>query len=592
MLNLPVSLVTGVRRVWRILPESDRRGWIVVTALGLLFALLEASTALAVLYVVAALTPSTMVTGGLLNYFETARLTLAPGISATSFAALALLTIVTLSLATNIAHLYLEGRLATRAYVWAGVKLLRAYLRGDYVWFHQQNSADFIRSIQESANVFSTYVLVSSSRICRETMTFLAVCVTGLASRPELASIAALFIVIYVLIHWLPARLAARLGRASERIKRDQQQSLQEAFEFFDEARINGLTEVYVERFARPRQEYRRILVFRQLNDIIPPRCAEWIVLAFLVIAILVIGESLQGSALRDYWTQTLVFALYLAYRLRSNLSALLGHVVTLRFGWASFGNVERGIATPVGFDDKSIQQVNFNEVLRLEDVSFVYPNGDGGIRHVTLEIKRGEWIGLAGRSGAGKTTLAAVIMGLIRPQSGQIVVDNRPIHLDQLGWYRRLGYVSQRIALLDDSLRANIVLHSEVPCDEQRLHRVIELAQLDQLVAALPDGLDSRIGERGSLLSGGQRQRVALARAMYREADLLILDEATSALDVETENAIINSLEKLRGKVTLIAISHRETVLGRCDRVVWLDESRLLTCEKRSQLPEPVAGA
>jgi ABC-type multidrug transport system fused ATPase/permease subunit len=450
-------------------------------------------------------------------------------------------------------------------------------MSGQSSCFHQHNSAEFVRNIQDSANLFSASVLVPISRIGREAMTFSAVCAIAIASRPELLSVAVAFIVIYAIIHWAPSRVASRLGAVSERAKRDQQQALMEAFDFFDEARINDLAAVYVKRFEAPREEYRKVLVFRQMNDLLPARFAEWVILVLLVGVIFVIDGVLRDEAARAYWMQTLVFSLYLAYRLRANLSALLANVVQLRFSWPAFLNVERGLETPVGFDQKCGEPIEFNRSLRLEGVCYAYPTSEGGIHDIDLEISKGDWVGLAGRSGAGKTTLAAVIMGLIRPQAGQISVDGRDVRLDRSGWYRRLGYVSQRIALLDDSLRNNITLTSDGSCDEARLARAVSFAQLDQVVAELPNGLEGRIGERGSLLSGGQRQRVALARAMYREADILILDEATSALDVDTELAIVSSLEQLRSKVTLIVISHRESILHRCDRVIRLSKGRIV---------------
>jgi ABC-type multidrug transport system fused ATPase/permease subunit len=578
---LAIPAVDAARRVWRILPGSDRRAWIAATALGLVFALLEAATALAVLVLVAALTPTTAVSGFIFRAVDALRLHLAPNLDPASFAALMLLGIVTLSLCTNTAHVYLEGRLTTRAYVWSGVKLLRTYLSADYVWFHQQNSADFIRNIQESANLFASNVLLPASRMVREAMVFLAVCTIGLIARPELALVAVLFVIIYVAIHWLPSRLATRLGKSSERIKRDQQQSLLEAFEFFDEARISGLIEPYVQRFARPRQQYRRIQVFRQLNEVIPARAAEWAVLALLVAAIVVLGESLRHGELRDYWAQTLVFALYLAYRLRANLSALLANVVFLRFGWAAFANVERGLQIPVGFLETAYP-IKLHRSLELADVTFIYPGGEGGIRNIDLEIQRGQWIGLAGRSGAGKTTLVAMIIGLLRPQTGKIAIDGHEARLDQPGWYQRIGYVSQRIALLDGSLRTNITMEWEKPCDDGRLACAVAQAHLEPVVATLPGGLDGRIGERGSLLSGGQRQRVALARALYRQSDLLILDEATSSLDSDTEAAFLESLEELRGQITVVAISHRQAVLDRCDCVVRLEGGRIASMKQQ----------
>jgi ABC-type multidrug transport system fused ATPase/permease subunit len=346
---------------------------------------------------------------------------------------------------------------------------------------------------------------------------------------------------------------------------------------------------VYVDRFSRPRIAYRRILLLRQLNEMVPARAAEWLVLAFVIGIVFVLGPSLRAGPAGEYWMQTIIFAMYLIVRLRANLTGLLTSLMNLRFGWAAFLNVEQGLReTPIGYDVTVSAPLAFHGKLQLEDVSFIYPGSETGVFKVSTEIRSGEWIGIEGRSGAGKTTLAAIIMGLVRPQTGRILLDGMQIDIDRVGWYTNFGFVSQRFALFDDTVRANITMCSKDAIDEKRLERAVYGARLGKLLSQIPGGLDGRVGEKGSLLSGGQRQRIALARALYRRARILIFDEATSALDNTTEAEILEDLQKLRGSVTLIAIAHRSSILDLCDRVLTLEAGRLVS-ERAGRRPDNV---
>jgi ABC-type multidrug transport system fused ATPase/permease subunit len=214
-----------------------------------------------------------------------------------------------------------------------------------------------------------------------------------------------------------------------------------------------------------------------------------------------------------------------------------------------------------------------------LRNVSYHYENAKfGALKDVNITFFRGQSIGLIGSSGAGKSTLVSIILGLLTPNTGELLVDGHTIETTR-AWLNNFAYIPQSIFLLDDTLKRNIAMGAEdSEIDDIKINHAIEMAQLSDVVSELPDGVDTLIGENGARLSGGQRQRVALARALYYEREIIVMDEATSSLDNETEREVINSIKKLHGLKTLIVIAHRLSNIQYCDIIYKLEKGRVIT--------------
>ena len=217
-----------------------------------------------------------------------------------------------------------------------------------------------------------------------------------------------------------------------------------------------------------------------------------------------------------------------------------------------------------------NVEKLPVKKEIRLEDITYKYPNTETWIfEHADMEISVGASVGIVGVTGAGKTTIVDILLGLLQMESGHILADGVNVNENYAGWLKNIGYIPQTIFMIDDSIRKNVAFGvPEEEIDDKKVWRALEEAALDEFVKSLPDGMETGIGERGIRISGGQRQRISIARALYEDPEVLVLDEATSALDNETEAAIMDSINRLHGRKTLVIIAHRLQTIEKCDMV------------------------
>jgi ATP-binding cassette subfamily C protein len=288
----------------------------------------------------------------------------------------------------------------------------------------------------------------------------------------------------------------------------------------------------------------------------------------------------------------------YAGFRVIPSANRIMLHIGTLRYSRAWIHELRADLtalpaSAPAAGAGGGVEPIRFTRSLAFERVAYAYAGGgEAVLSGVELTIARGESIGIVGPSGAGKSTLVDLLLGLLEPTAGRITVDGRNITSALASWQRHIGYVAQEPFLLDDTLRRNVAFGiADAEVDDRRVTAAIELARLGDLVGGLREGLDTRLGERGTRLSGGQRQRVAIARALYHDPEVLVFDEATSALDSTTERELIDSLEALRGVKTLVVIAHRLSTVRRCDRLALLRDGRVAAVGPYDELLERDAG-
>ena len=236
---------------------------------------------------------------------------------------------------------------------------------------------------------------------------------------------------------------------------------------------------------------------------------------------------------------------------------------------------------------EKSDKEWKFQNILKIKNVSYHYPDGEENvIEKASFEIRRGSSVAFVGQSGAGKTTMVDIILGLLTPQMGKITADGMDIEKNITVWQREIGYIPQTIYLSDDTIRNNIAFGiPEEEIDEAAVEAAVEGAQLSEFVESLPNGLDTCVGDRGVRLSGGQRQRIGIARALYHNPEILVLDEATSALDNDTEASVMEAIDNLKGEKTMIIIAHRLTTIKNVDHVFEVADGKVVERDKAEVL-------
>jgi len=303
-------------------------------------------------------------------------------------------------------------------------------------------------------------------------------------------------------------------------------------------------------------------------------------ILAITALGGLVFTMIAQGKTLEAILPTLGLFAAA-AFRIMPSVSRVLVSLQTMRYAVPVVNTLHGEV---VQFSDMvhTKKDVVNSEPLKseilLDNVIFVYPGTESEcLKSINITILCGTTVGFIGGSGAGKSTMVDIILGLLAPTRGVVRVDGKDIQENIRSWQSQIGYVQQSIYLTDDSLRCNIAFGlGDEEIDEEAVLRAVRSAQLESFVNDLPDGLDTVVGERGVRLSGGQRQRIGIARALYHDPEVLVLDEATSALDTETERAVMGAVEALHGRKTVIIVAHRLSTVEHCDTLFRLDKGRL----------------
>ena len=294
----------------------------------------------------------------------------------------------------------------------------------------------------------------------------------------------------------------------------------------------------------------------------------------------------LRGKDLQMMMPELTAFGLA-AVRLIPAVNRISTHLSAIAYYEPSLNlvcdNLDLANLKEISIEDDKPSRINLTKDIKLQGIYYRYPNTEKDIfANAEMDIPVGSSIGVIGPSGAGKTTIVDILLGLLLPQKGEILVDGQKIKPNDPAWISNIGYIAQNIYMLDTSIRENVAFGIDPKdADEDRIWKVLEEAQMADFIRSLPDGLDTMIGDRGVRISGGQRQRIGIARALYNDPDLLVFDEATSALDNETEAAIMEAIGSLKGRKTMVIIAHRLKTIENCDKVYRVENGLITVTDK-----------
>jgi ATP-binding cassette subfamily C protein len=569
-------MLADVAKRFAMLSRSERLQWAAMAPLGLVTAALEGlGGALVFALLTLILRPEPGSQSGLVALINASLATAGLSPTITTLAASAALV----HIARNVLLVGLAWwRTRVVAFDTAAMstRLLAAYMWAPWPFHLRHGSAVLTENIRDSTRPFFE-VFDAASVAMTEAAVVLALSAIAIAVAPAAVSAAAGVIALTVMLALKAARETERRGGARQfELGAALYRHVQHSLGALKEVRVLGRAEFFIDAFARDARANAALDAMRGALQAAPRLLLETMFIAGLLGLTIIEGRRDQTAVL----PLVSVYA-YIGFRLIPAAHRIAQQISSLRWSLSASesltGDLDRleGVGAPRTEADVRLQ---VRDRIEATGLSFTY---DGAVtpvlRDVSLSVRRGESVAIVGATGSGKTTLLDILIGLLTPSAGCVTVDGVPIDHSLPAWQASIGYVPQTPYLLDDTLRRNIAIGiADADIDEGMLARAVAMARLDGVAAALPLGLETRVGERGIRLSGGERQRVAIARALYRDPALVIFDEATSALDPATEREVADAIDALRGARTVIVVSHRLTTVERCDRILLLSDGRI----------------
>jgi ATP-binding cassette, subfamily B, bacterial PglK len=491
---------------------------------------------------------------------------------------LAFMGLVLLANLINFIGSYVMARLAQSIGTDLQSTLFGEYLGRPYVFHTRTHSAALFNNIIVETTRVTNGILQSIFSLVTNVVTVLFIIVSVMLLNPAVAI--AMIVALaggYGLIYLALRNRFLRAGEIQSHFLTEQTKIVNESLGAIKEILVLRIQNFFRDSFEQSSRALARVAIHTQLISQTPRQVMECVAVAGLVLVALLAGGRRDGTGA---WLGQLTFLGFAAYRLLPSLQQAFAAVVRIRAERAGFARIAQDlrlarVRTYAGGAADSSWQGCPRRDIRLKEVSFRYePHRPLAVSGVTMCIPARAAVGFVGANGSGKTTLVDLIAGLLVPVTGQIEVDGVVLDdANRAAWQSQIAYVPQNIFLLDTTIAQNVALGiSDAAIDRTRLAEAAQLAQLDEFVGTLSDGYDHTVGERGIRLSGGQRQRIGIARALYANASVLILDEATNALDGLTEQELVATILRLRGRYTIILIAHRFNSVRACDVIFEID--------------------
>lgn len=474
-------------------------------------------------------------------------------------------------------------------------RLIDCYLKKPYTYHLDKNSAEMVRNVMlDSERLFQ--MLLTTFTLFSEILISVLLCIYLLVMDPFITVTVVAILGVFTFLYLLLFRNKAKeYGKTNQIYDGKMHQSINQALGAVKDIKILHREKYFVDAFTGCGSQKMRAVRNNNVLGNAPKYVIETVCIGAILLVLMF--KLYQGEDLNSMIPQLAAFAVA-AFKLLPSVSKINNYINLVSFLKPSVDLIYRDIRDTEDMVDYEIRDReqsddvyadNHPKAIEISHVSYRYPHTDRDVvSDVSFELPLGAAVGLIGPSGAGKSTIADVILGILTPTKGSVLYGTMNVHEHPIKWSKKLAYIPQAIFLADESIRANVAFGiDEKQIEDAKVWAALEEAQLKEFVEGLPDGLDTMTGERGVRLSGGQRQRIGIARALYDNPEILVLDEATSALDSETESAVMEAIDRLQGRKTLIIIAHRLTTIRNCQVVFKVDGGRIEKIENPMELQQ-----
>jgi ATP-binding cassette subfamily B protein/ATP-binding cassette subfamily C protein len=460
---------------------------------------------------------------------------------------------------------YVTKRFSTAMYSYFSKKLFKINLSVPYKVYALKNSAELIRSINTESNDISK-VAFHILNVCSEALTILMVYAVIVYINWKMTIIITGILLLFVIIMLSSlARMISIQGKIRLTSGRNMFRTLKETLGNLKYVKLKGNENKIIDTYNSALEKNNKSEVITHVLGIMPKSILESLGFSFLIGVVVFIVWLYRDASLVIPIISMYALALY---RILPSVHRMLQEINGVFFSEETIKNVYENISQPI--EKEGFDPVAFNNDIRLENIFFNYLTGGGIINGVSLKIKKGEKIAITGESGGGKSTLVDIIIGIHKPVSGNVYIDDTVITDNNIrSWRQKIGYIPQGIYLFDGTVAENVSFGSEP--NEEKIINALKKANIWDFLSQ-KDGINTKVGDGGIQLSGGQQQRIGIARALYDDPEVLVLDEATSALDNETEQKIMDEIYSVSANKTLIVIAHRLTTVERCDRRICIE--------------------
>lgn len=463
-------------------------------------------------------------------------------------------------------------------------RLYAFYMQQDWQFHASGSSAQLTKQVTTESARISNGIVQPLMQMNAKVVLAIIISVSIIAYNPMIALLGlAIFSLAYLILYRLVRQTLVSNGQKLSTVATDRFRLMNEGFGGIKDVLLLDRSHDFVERFHQSGKVFAQAQGANIALSQVPRYFIELVAFGTMIFLVLVLMKLYSGN-LGEVLPILAVYALA-SFKLLPALQQIYASVSNIKGNTAAFEAVKNDLQQSFNHENAieakaDTASLDLEKLIMLQDVKFSYPNKSIlAVDGVSLTIPVNSVIGIVGSSGSGKTTLIDILLGLLIPTSGSICVDETPINAsNKRAWQNLLGFVPQSIFLSEGSIAENIAFGLPAQdIDITQVHKVVNLAHLTELVTELPDGLHTKVGERGVQLSGGQRQRIGIARALYHKAEVLLFDEATSALDGITEKVVMEAIHEFSGKKTIIMIAHRLKTVQKCDLIYFMDRGKII---------------